>query len=169
MRAVIALFMWLVLAMTSAGCTHWRLIQDGEPNDAAIARLERETAQARGLPFLRDVGADVLDDDEVEAYFEQRFSASPAYFDAQTKVAHKLGILPGHVQLADLYKKSYAKNAAALYERDGGGRMLLFEDAFPLFVRWPLELIGFLTATDWLNELIVSHELVHRSPLGSRP
>ncbi len=151
----------VLFTSASIGCTHWRLITGGEVNERAVDRLERDTAEARGLPFERDVAADVLDDDEVQAYFERRFSGSKEYFDAQTKVAHKLGVLPGHVQLADLYKTSYAKNAAALYEREGDGRMLLFGEAFPLYVRWPLEALNVLTATDWLQELIVSHELVH--------
>src|SRR5690606_9847788 len=117
-------------------------VDDGEPNGPAMRRLQRETAKARGLPFRYDVEARVLDDDEVQAYFEERFSGSPAYFEAQTKVAHKLGVLPGHVHLADLYKRSYSRNAAALYESDGDGRMLLFADAFPLLVRWPLEALN---------------------------
>lgn len=153
--------MILSLLVAESGCAHWRLVDTDEPNPRALERLQRETAVARGLPFRHDVEVEVLDDEGVRNYFETRFSASPAYFDAQTKVSHKLGVLPGHVHLADLYKRSYSRNAAALYESSGEGRMLLFAEAFPLIVRWPLEVLNFLTATDWLNELIVSHELVH--------
>lgn len=158
----IVVFALVVFALSSAsGCGHWRLVENGAPNPRAFERLEEQTAVARGLPFLRDVEVDVLDDEEVRAYFEARFSGSPAYFDAQTKVSHKLGVLPGNVHLGDLYQRSYSRNAAALYESRGDGRMLLFREAFPTLVRWPLEVFNFLTATDWLHELIVSHELVH--------
>jgi hypothetical protein len=151
----------LITLQVATGCAHYKLIDDGELNERALRKMERETAYARGLPFKRPVRGEVLHAEEVEAYFEKRFSGSDAWYDLQTKVAHKLGILPGHVHLRDLYKKSYAKNAAALYERKDGGRMLLFPDAFPGLVRLPLEVINYATATDWLDELVVSHELVH--------
>jgi hypothetical protein len=148
--------------LLASGCAHYKLIDDeGEPNRAALARMERKVEDVRGLAFRHPVAADALDDEEVRAYFEARFSGPSPWLDRQTKVAHKLGILPGHIHLRDLYKTSYSTNAAALYERAGEGRMLLFPEAFPSLLRVPLGVINFVTATDWLNELVVSHELMH--------
>lgn len=151
----------LVLAGVLGGCAHWQLIDDGEVNEAALRRMEQEVAEARGLAFARPVNAAVLGKAEVKAYFERRLSGFDDWYDAETKVAHKLGVLPSDVHLRDLYAGSYARNAAALYEREGEGRMLLFPDAFPSLVRAPLAALNVLTATDWLNALVVSHELVH--------
>jgi hypothetical protein len=161
--------------LLATSCAH-EVVRGGELNLPAVNAIAEDTARTRGLEIREPIVAHGLRKQQVREYFERRYSGEMPWLETDTKVAHKLGILPGHIHLRDLYKRSYTRNAAALYERAWchdddddpetacapiPGRMLIFTELFPRFLTWPVDLMGAATGTDWSYGLITSHELAH--------
>jgi hypothetical protein len=164
-------------AFTLGACTHYRVVEDGELNPPALRRVEERTTDVRGLPFKEPVEAEVYNKQKSGKFFEGESKPDPEAEERARRedvVAHRMGMLPDGVSLRDLFKKALTNNAAGVYQppKDDGeapkaeqkqsrGRLFIVQDALPRPVRAVVGGFGYLTGTDWANELFLSHELMH--------
>ena len=163
----------LLCALTLSACSHTLVKSDKTLNTRALNDVARDTQKVRGLEATKEIDAYALNKKQVREYFEGSYPDDAPWLDTDTKVQHKLGLLPGDVHLRDLYRRTYTTNAAALYNRERGdctlpenedcvrGRMLLFSELYPTYLRVPFSIAGALIDTDLLDGLIVSHEYMH--------
>lgn len=161
LRALPSLPLLAFALVAVGGCTSHQIVRRGEVNDAALERVQKRTSAARGLPFKDDVEVEAYTQEESGEYIAQRYSGADPEADRQDDVvAHRLGILPDGVSLSDLFRRTLTQNAAGVY-RPKEKTLYIVTDLLPGPMRIPLQAVGMLTGTDWNQELVLSHELVH--------
>ena len=167
----------VAVALLSASCTGYLVVKDGEVNPRAMRRVEKRTADVRGLPFKGPVDAEVYSKKKSAQFFTENLDDGPSEkARVDDLIAHRLGVLPDGQSLSELFAQALSQNAAGVYVPPSPsadpapeataapkkrGRLFIVPDALPAPVRVPLRGVSYLTGTDWANELYLSHELVH--------
>ncbi len=154
----------LCLLAGASGCTSHQIVRDGEVNRVALKNVQEKTSETRGLAFLDEVGVEAYTKEESGAWIAKRYSDEDSERNRlDDVVAHRLGFLPDGVSLSDLFRRTLTQNAAGIY-RPKEKKLFIVTDilnVLPAVVRLPLGALNQLTGTDWNQEMVLSHELVH--------
>ena len=157
--ALIGLLLAAVLAVAPAGATqapaeaadiiNTLLASLGGFREVTGAELQKEVAEAGGVPFRSDVPLDFLSRRALSAYLQDvldtEYPAERAAADQRTLVA--LDLLPARTDLRDLRARLLEENVAGFYdERPGRKRLFTVSDDRTLTPS---------------NQLVLAHELRH--------
>lgn len=155
----------LALAVCSGCITDRILVEDPSKAGALradpeeLARVERETAQRRRLPFLKHVPADVMTVQDLKGWFDRYADARKATLAKEDKFYHRTNILPPTTSTAEAYKGFIGDFVGGVYD-DANARMILISD-YAWWSKLQQDAIGAMTGIDWAYEVFLSHELVH--------
>jgi hypothetical protein len=157
----------MLLAGCIGACIPDRVLRDdNHVDDRVVADITHSTAQARQLPFDRDVPVEVMNVDEVEQWLNRDLDATKRSLRRQDWLYHRLGILAPDRSAAAAFAGFYGGLAAGFYDDDRiaadgqPGTMVVVHD-YAWWLRWQYEMLGALSGIDAAYGPVLAHELTH--------
>jgi hypothetical protein len=139
----------------------YSIVRDGEINQPAASRIERELAVLRGLDFVAPVPMEVKSTEELRGYLEQQLERqySPEQIHGLQRIYERLGLLPPTIDLGEALLKLYTSQIAGFYDPHAG-KLFLVPTGVPA-QGWMMGFLQFVLRRDLVNEMLLAHELTH--------
>jgi hypothetical protein len=152
----------ILLLPLALGCIHPRVVDDGKLNPVGLENVADETARLRQSPYLREIPSYAIQGADLKRFVKAELDLTADHLEAETALYRRLGVLKPDDTMRKMYERMYRGGTAiaGFYTWGSGGQLYVLED-YSFGVKLQLEMIGWITGTDWAYELALSHELVH--------
>ena len=152
---------WVVLglAVLGSGCAY-QIIQAGKLNTDRLAGLEERTAWARGLPFVKNLQWELLNEKQTREVLEHAVARDfpKEKWEIWQRLFYRLDAIPQGYKLYDETLALMVDQAAAFYDPV---TKKLYVSTKPVPVGPLIPLLQFAMQRDLLNEFVLSHEMIH--------
>jgi hypothetical protein len=143
----------VALALSVAGCSYPRLIDEGAVDEAYLQRVIDTTSRVRGVPLAQPLRWTLLTDEEQRARLRAEVASVDSELEVELTVWRAFGLLPdgyGTDEVADLL----GDQVAAHYDTKTKTFYLVSRPADWTMMSWLLE-------KDLESEFVACHEITH--------